>query len=217
MTSNDPKSNKSSISLSYELQKEIEYLRDQGMNDIEIQKKLEVLRVGKNSGRQTIVKELSFSWLNIDDFLGALEKVTKLDSPEEKVQMIKRIFINQLGEEMTVGEIVKALENEQKKKKANSADGERLESLKELLFIYFRHAYDPHPIFLWRAYTLCRQIQLPIPPELLRYLDGVAGRIEEIIDQKIKINRPFKYAITGEIPKRGKSDPQQGAINFLRR
>lgn len=227
MTDNNPNPKKSTTSLYDDFPEQVTYLRKRGHSDAEIQEIIKIFRVSKNPIRKTISCKwsqghrvdltISFSWLNIDDFLGAIERVTKLESPEEKAQMIKRIFIDQSGKEMTVGEIVKTLENEQKKKKANSADRERLKALNELLFIYFRHAYDPHPIFLWRAYTLCRQIQLPIPPELLRYLDGVADRIEEILGQKVNTTHPYKYAITGEIPKRGKPDPQQGAIKYLRR
>jgi hypothetical protein len=91
-----------------------------------IQATLGVLRVGKTPDRHTIAGKTSskwsqshtvdlaihFSWLNIDDFIGALEAVTSLEGPDEKIQMIKRIFLDQLGEEMTVGDIVKAFEDE---------------------------------------------------------------------------------------------------------
>jgi hypothetical protein len=216
MVSKNNKSKKSSIISSNEFSEIVKCLRKLGKSDGEIQATLGVLRFGKNPALHTITSEtsskwsqghtvdltISFSWLNIDDFIGALEAVTNLESPDEKVQLIKRIFTGQLGEEMTVGDIVKALEAEQKEReanskgrKANNADWNRLLAIKELLFINFMHTYEPNPIFLWRAYTLCRWIQIPLPPGILGYLDDVGKRFSEIITEEAGTRNPFHYAL----------------------
>jgi hypothetical protein len=70
-----------------------------------------------------------------------------------------------------------------------------LRAIKELLFINFRQAYEPNPIFIWMAYTLCRRIRLPLPPGILNYLDGVGDRFTKIIAEEADTRNPFHYAL----------------------
>lgn len=189
--------------------REIALLRERGNSESEIQAILDIFRVGKTPDRHNIVIESSinwsqghpvahtnyFSWLNIDDFLRTLERIAKIESTEEKVNHIIGLFVDRNKNEMTVGGVVRALQAELKEREADGAYWERLQALEELLFINFKHAYEPNPIFIWSAYTLCRQIQLPLPPGLLSYLDGVGDRFKEIITEEASTKNPFRYAL----------------------
>ncbi|MCP4745383.1 MAG: hypothetical protein GY874_04455 [Desulfobacteraceae bacterium] len=137
---------------------------------------------------------ISFSWWDIDGFIDVLERFTKLEDPAEKIKEIKKTFTNKFRREMTAGSVVKALEANLKERESDSADWDRLQALKELLFINLRNAYEPNPILIWRAYTLCRQIQLSLPG-LLRNLDGIGERFAKIITEEAGTSNPFHYAL----------------------
>lgn len=209
MVSKDTKPNKSSISPSDEDTKEVKSLKQCGISDAKIQAILEVLRVGKTPDRHNVAtqylikfvqghpvdRKISFPWWNIDYFIKALERISRLESAEQKIKDIKDIFKNKHGNEMTIGGIVQALEIDLKERDANKANWKRLWALQELLYINFMYAYLPNPIFIWRAYSLCRLIQLTLPPGLLNYLDEVWMRIEKIISEKADTTNPFRYAL----------------------